>query len=179
MLHLKAIAITVIGVPVMVAIVVGGPMIWWDARTNFGLHATDNLGFGVSVSLASIVVFIAARAYRRVRADPDAERAYPLVLNRIFPLQVLVGIGFALFVTNGIHEQRTGHHTYFATKYCAEVLCPVPDGEHLYVDDCAPAQPGTPCFDIGRACLREKSGVPFEQRAKAVVGCVRDRVTVP
>lgn len=179
MTQLKAIAITVIGVPAMVAIVVGGPLIYWDARTNFGLHATDNLSFGVSISLASVVVFIAARAFLRVRAEPESERAYPLVPNRIFPLQVLVGIAFALFVAKGIHEQRTANHTYFATKYCAEVLCPVPDGEYLYADDCAPAQPGSSCFDIGRACQREMAGVDFEQRERAVVQCVRDRLSTP
>lgn len=91
-MHLKAIAITIVGVPAMVAIVVGGPLIWWDARTHFGLHAADNLGFGLSVSLASIVVYIAARAYRRVRDDPEAERAYPRFLNRIFPVQVVAGV---------------------------------------------------------------------------------------
>ncbi len=176
---LKTIVITLIGVPSMVAIVVGGPMLWWDARTNFGLHATDNFSFGLSISLASIVVFIAAKAYRRVRDDADAERAFPLFLNRVFPLQVLVGIGFAMFIANGIHDQRTSQHTNFAMMYCAEVLCPVPDGEYLFIDDCVPAQPGSPCFSIGRACLRENSGVPFEQREKAEVQCIRDRVTVP
>ena len=71
MIQLKSIALIIIGIPVMVAIVVGGPMIWWDARTNFGLHATDNFGFGVSISLASIAVFIAATAFLRVRAAPE------------------------------------------------------------------------------------------------------------
>ena len=179
MIQLKAIVITAIGVPVMVALVVGGPLIWWDARANFGLHATDNLGFGVSISLASIVVFIAARAFLRVRAAPEAERSLPLALNWIFPLQVLVGIALGLFVFEGVHEQRTETHTYFATKYCAEVLCPVPDGEYLYADDCAPAQPGSSCFDIGRACQREMAGVDFEQRERAVVQCVRDRLSTP
>lgn len=176
--RLKAVVITILGVPVMAAIVVGAPIIWWDARQNFGLAPMDNLGFIINAAFASIVLVIAARAYWRVVVKKEGESDFPPILIRLVPFQFAVGVGLALFVAHGIHEQRTGNYTYFAQKHCARILCPVPEGELLFADDCA--APGLDrCLEVAWACQKAHAGTPFETRDKAEARCIRDRLKVP
>lgn len=175
--HLKAIVISIVGVPVTTALVVGAPIVWWDAKQNFGLKATDTPAFLLTAALAAIVVGIAVKAYWRVVVKREGKSDYPLILTKIVPLQLVIGIGLALFAANRIHEQRTSNHTYFARRYCAQVLCPVPEGELLFEDDCEAQHAGfAACFEVAWECQKEKADVPFEEREKAELRCIRERV---
>lgn len=177
---LKAIAIMLVGIPVMVALMVGAPLVWWDANRNFGLKGTDTPMFLLTGALATIVVVVAARAYWRVIIKKEAESQLPRILTQVFPLQVLAGVGLALFAVHGIHEQRMGHYTYFAKRHCAAILCPVPDGELLFEDDCEAERPDFgACFEVAWDCQKTHAATEFERRDKAERACIAAQVKGP
>lgn len=172
-LRWKAILLTLVGVPAMSALTVGAPLAWWDSRQSFGLQAFDTPMFLLVGGLSALGVGISARAYWRVVIKRQGDSDFPLV-NRLVPLLIVLGVALGLFGTWRIHNYRHALHTYFAQRYCAEVLCPVAEGEILMKEDCAAEHPGfASCFDAAWVCQRELAAVPFETRAKAELQCIR------
>ena len=75
-----------VGVPVMVSAIVGAPLLWWGAYTNFGVQTTEIFAYAITFTFATIVLTITARAYWRTIIQKSTTSDFPPILNRVFPL---------------------------------------------------------------------------------------------
>jgi len=173
-MYFKALVITLVGVPVMAALMVMFPVVTIAGYLNFALQRLDPYAFAGGTLLAGLVVGISVRAYWRVQNRKEGESEVPW-LTRLVPLLVVAGLIGGLWFAHGIHQQRHRHFTQDSRRLCTKVLCPAGEYEIVLDEDCEAEQPRfRVCFDIAWACQQQSIDVDLWQREKAELRCLRE-----